>query len=230
MQNDNLEQLTRKQLYQIYLDEEVGDVQTLKQLAQDNHLKFNTETLVATSSAKRQDTRDTHLQWFKDDIIKAIREHRGNNGIPKPKIPADEAKANLKRYDQSEEYKANQLKLAEQRKKIEEQRAEIEANRKIIEDLRKEIATHIAKQPANSDIHEAYAHVPAPPEQLNKPSPYGASEDFKKSHHNMTFNEYRKLGQQSDEKVIEMIKYLESDQDTWRIDFQQFNSISLKQL
>ena len=76
MQNDNLEQLTRKQLYQIYLDEEVGDVQTLKQLAQDNHLKFNTETLVATSSAKRQDTRDTHLQWFKDDIIKAIREHR----------------------------------------------------------------------------------------------------------------------------------------------------------
>ena len=73
--SDNLEELTRKQLYQIYLDEEVGDVYSLKQLAKDNYLGFDTTRLVSRNDRnfKRQETLDFHLQQFKDDIIAAIR-------------------------------------------------------------------------------------------------------------------------------------------------------------
>ncbi|MBR3617509.1 MAG: hypothetical protein IKN46_02405, partial [Acholeplasmatales bacterium] len=265
----NLEDLTRKQLYKIYLAE-VDDVNALAELAKMNQLDFDTKKLIASRRNITQKTLDKRLESFKDDIINdiiAAREirreaqakgeaegEREREAIPAPMISAAEAKANLKRYDQTEEYKSNQLKLAEQRKLIEKQQAEIEANRKIIEDLRKQIPTtydefkskhdnkintsklivegiptRIPKAPAINEIPA----VPVPP--LTEPDGivlpnYGASKEFKQTHHGLTFEEYRKLSKNSDSKLNDMIKYLESDRDEWFIDFTQFNSLSLSQI
>ena len=116
--SDKLEELTRKQLYQIYLDEEVGDAYSLKKLAKDNYLDFDTTKLVASSKHKRQETRDFHFQQFKDDIIAAIREAREARIPPPPKSKADDAKAKLIKYIDTPEYKHNQELIAEQQKKL----------------------------------------------------------------------------------------------------------------
>ena len=60
---------------------------------------------------------------------------------------------------------------------------------------------------------------------------YGISDNFKKSHHGLTFNEFRKLNTGANEKLMNMIKYLNSDEQTdWHINFSQFNESSLKNL
>ena len=64
--SDKLEELTRKQLYKIYLEEVDDGASSLKKLAKDNYLDFDTTKLVASSKHKRQETRDFHLQQFKD--------------------------------------------------------------------------------------------------------------------------------------------------------------------
>ena len=47
------------------------------------------------------------------------------------------------------------------------------------------IPKRIPKHPAIDEIKEVQSNIPTPPEQLNKPTPYGESEQFTKQHCNM---------------------------------------------
>ena len=59
---------------------------------------------------------------------------------------------------------------------------------------------------------------------------YGETEQFLKSHRNLSFNEYVEKTKYNEETIETLKNELEKDNETYYIDFQQFNDYSLKQL
>ena len=156
---------------------------------------------------------------------------------PPPKISVKNAKSKLKRYDESEEYKQNQQLIAEQEKEIMKQRTEMQQMEKRIAELtkqNKELSSKLIVEGIKSKLPIPYPSIneipKAPSAEPKLPKAYGESDEFKKSHRNLTFKEYRDLNKHSNKKIQDMIIYLNSDSDSWQIDFQPFNEDALKEL
>ena len=91
------------------------------------------------------------------------------------------------------------------------------------------------KTPAINEIKELQSNIPTPPKQLNKPIPYGESKAFKKSHDNMTFEQWCKLvGNSTDEKQMDLIKRtienIRRSPLKWEIELYKFNDFGKEQL
>ena len=149
MQNsDNLEELSYRRLYNIYL-EEVGNAEMLQELANKYSLVYNPETNSCTLDSKKvsQIPFGLSMKQFKNDLITAIRQTR--EAIPAPKLSPEQAKAKLIKYIDTPEYKHNQELIVEQRKQIEEQQKTRKKNRRTTNKITTIFSNTKAKNPHN---------------------------------------------------------------------------------
>ena len=146
-----------------------------------------------------------------------------------PKLTPKRAQKHLKRYIDSDEYKHNQERIAEQQRIIEEQRKQIEEmKQKLIEETNKNksnfsklIVEGIPKRkPLTPAINEIPASEPEPDisaedayGRLKLYNQYGKSEEFKQSHRNMTFDEYVEKTKYDSEKINQLLNELNNSKE-----------------
>lgn len=228
--NEELTDLTIEELFDIYR-EEIDDKETDENLILAYDVP-TTKTGKISYAKKNQKAYEEAKKLIIDDIIRCSRFMRKEE--TNLKTP-DEAHEQLKKYIDSEEYKRNQELIKAQRQQIEQQRQQIEEQRKQIEELAKQtkaetsklitegIKSRVPRMPA---IHEV-PPPPAPPSLPPSFEPYGESDDFKRSHHQMNFNEYLKRTQESEILISPLIEYLNSNRNKWTLTFDQFKPSTL---
>ena len=203
----NLDELDFDELFEIY-KQEVNNNADLEDFAERYDIPMTKAGKLNQSIAYRK-----RRDQLENDLIKEINNARKSRIPPPPPPPtlsmrqAPVQRAKLVRFGVPVGQPHLTPLTEEQKLRLRNQELERENQR-----LRDYIIEH---------------HPPPPPPQLPpmKPEPYGESEEFRKSHHNMSFNEYSRI--KDKDRINELIEFLHSDHKEWFIDFTKFKSSSL---
>ena len=240
---ENLNDLSIKQIFQI----KINDQSTFEDVLSNYDISRNQRGHII---------KDENYHIMKRELIKEIQSARNKREeqleqIPtpieptKPYQPPPTINPYKLTFDDVEQMKDNtkdllspvntdykDIQLEQARKTIIEKQKEIEElkaqNKKLIIEG---IKSRIHPTPANSDI----PLPPPPPEKLPEQAlydlpVYGESEEFKRRHHNLSFDEYRESVKKQKQLIPELKNYLNEDREVYEFDFSKINNFGKGEL
>ena len=240
MEGLNFKSLTLDDLLNYYHEKFAPDL-SKKEIAETYHITLTTKGKVNNQSryadvhikARKALIEDLKImleeedQEQKDDL-----QNRWNEAM---KDIEPEPIENDNEYEQMMINYYDQQKLIEdQQKQIRDAQLQIEQQQKQINELKQKYSRLISEGiPTRIPQHPAIHDIPKPPEPpMGQPLliKHGESDEFKKSHRQMTFNEWVKFTKYDKNNIKQTIDELNKSKYNWNIKFDQFNDTALNEL